>query len=365
MTDPTDPTSAPLDFQVDRDDFRACRCVPGEPIGTLGEGQVLFAVDRFALTSNNVSYAAAGDLLDYWGFFPGPGRWGRIPAMGFGDVVESRSPDVPVGTRCFGFFPMSRHLVIDARPHPTGVVDGAAHRAGHAPVYRTYGFVERDPLHHAEREDQIMLLRGLFMTSFLIDDLLDEKDFFGAERSILTSASSKTSIALAHLLHRRARGSVIGLTSARNRDFVERLGCYDEVVSYDALETLTDTSPAVLVDMAGNRDVVATVHGRLGDRLRYSCSVGATHWESKPVSEDLPGPTPEFFFAPARVVKRTEDWGGSGLQERLGRSWDEFSAFSDDWLAVIRHRGPQALERIYLDLLGGHIDPAEGHIVSL
>ncbi len=360
-----EPTSSPLDFQVNRDDFRDCRCVPGEPIGHLAEGQVLFAVDRFALTSNNVSYASAGDLLDYWGFFPGPDRWGRIPAMGFGDVIESRHPEVAVGARCFGFFPMSRHLIIDARADRNGMIDGSAHRAEHAPVYRTYGFVERDPLYRTEREDQIMLLRGLFMTSFLIDDLLDDENFFGAETSIITSASSKTSIALAHLLHRRARGSVIGLTSARNRNFVEGLGCYDEVVLYDEIETLPNETPAVLVDMAGNSDVTRTVHERLRDRLEYSCSVGATHWESKPRPTDLPGPTPEFFFAPARIVKRTEDWGGSGLQERLGRSWDEFSSFSDEWLRIVHHRGPEALEGTYLDLLEGRIDPAEGHVVSL
>ena len=70
---------APIDFQVHRDDFHDCRIVPGASIEDLDEGQVLFKVDRFALTSNNISYAAAGDLLNYWGFFPGPDRWGRIP----------------------------------------------------------------------------------------------------------------------------------------------------------------------------------------------------------------------------------------------------------------------------------------------
>ena len=360
-----DPDSSPLDFQVNRDDFRDCRVVPGQPLETLSEGQVLFAVDRFALTSNNISYAAAGDLLNYWGFFPAPDRWGRIPAMGFGDVLDSRNPEVPVGTRCFGFFPMSRHLVIDARANPNGMIDGAAHRAEHAPVYRTYSLVERDPLYRAEREDQIMLLRGLFMTSFLVDDLLGEEGFFGAETAIITSASSKTSIALAHLLARRARGKVIGLTSARNREFVEGLGCYDEVVLYDELPSLPDERPAVMIDMAGNGDVVAAVHERLGDQLRYSCSVGATHWESKPRPTDLPGPQPEFFFAPARIVKRTEDWGGAGLQERLGRAWEEFSAFSDEWMRITRHRGPEALETTYLDLLSGRIDPRDGHIMSL
>ena len=116
----------PIDFQVNRDDFRDCRFVPGAAIDSLSDGQVLFKVDRFALTSNNITYAAAGDMLNYWGFFPGPARWGRIPAMGFGDVIESRHAEVDVGARCFGFFPMSRHLVIDAKPTGSGMIDAVA-----------------------------------------------------------------------------------------------------------------------------------------------------------------------------------------------------------------------------------------------
>ncbi len=358
----------PIDFQVNRDDFRDCRFVPGGPIDALTDGQVLFKVDRFALTSNNISYAAAGDMLNYWGFFPGEDRWGRIPAMGFGDVIESRHPDVETGARCFGFFPMSRHLVIDAQPNKTGMVDGAAHRADHAPVYRGYSTIGKDSLYDENLEDHILLLRGLFMTSFLVDDLLGEEDFFGASSSIVTSASSKTSIALAHLLKARARGPVVGLTSARNRDFVRALGCYDEVVLYDELDAipgLAKQGGAVMVDMAGNGEVVEGVHARLQDDLKYSCTVGATHWEAPPRPRELPGPRPEFFFAPSRIVKRTEDWGAGGLQDRIGASWRKFAAFSDQWMKIRRHSGSDALEAVYQEVLCGALDPRDGHIISL
>ena len=58
-----------LDFQIDRSDWRRTRLVEND-VPELAPNQVLFRVDRFALTSNNISYAAAGDMLDYWGFFP-------------------------------------------------------------------------------------------------------------------------------------------------------------------------------------------------------------------------------------------------------------------------------------------------------
>jgi len=359
---------APLDFQVNRDEFRDTRFVPGAPIDALGDGQVLLKVDRFALTSNNISYAAAGDMLNYWGFFPGPDRWGRIPAMSFGDVIESRNPQIEVGSRYFGFFPMSRHLIIDADPTGSGMVDAVAHRAEHAPIYRTYSLTGKDSLYDESREDEILLLRGLFMTSFLVDDQLGDEDFYGAEASIVTSASSKTSIALGHLLAKRGRGPVIGLTSARNKAFVEKLGCYDEVVLYDELDRITELTPAsgaVMVDMAGNGEVVEGVHSRLVDQLKYSCTVGGTHWESGGRTTDLPGPTPEFFFAPGRMVKRSADWGPAGLQERIGASWREFAKFSEQWMVIQRHAGPEALRKVYLEVLTGGLDPSDGHIISL
>ena len=358
----------PIDFQVNRDDFRDCHFVPGAPIDDLAAGQVLFEIDRFALTSNNISYAAAGDMLNYWGFFPGPDRWGRIPAMAFGRVVASRNPDIPEGGQCFGFYPMSRHLVIDAEKNSSGMVDAVAHRAEHAPVYRTYSWTEGDPLYNDAIADELILLRGLFMTSFLCDDLIGDEDFYGASTSIVTSASSKTSIALGHLLAKRGRGPVVGLTSPRNNDLVAQLGCYDEVVLYDELDRLPEiagSSGAVMVDMAGNGEVVAGVHERLGDELKYSCTVGATHWESAPRPQTLPGPQPEFFFAPGRIVKRTQDWGPGGLQERLGGSWLKFADWSKTWMNVKRQSGEDAVRKVYLEVLNGDLDPSDGHVLSL
>ena len=120
-----------------------------------------------------------------------------------------------------------------------------------------------------------------------------------------------------------------------------------------------------MVDMAGNGDVVAGVHTRLESTLKYSCTVGGTHWESAPRPRNLPGPQPEFFFAPARIVKRSKDWGPAGLQERLGTSWKNFAAFSDQWMKIQRHTGPEALKRVYLEALSGALDPQDGHIISL
>ncbi|MEM7135677.1 MAG: DUF2855 family protein [Myxococcota bacterium] len=42
---------------------------------------MVFRVDRYALTANNISYATAGDMIGYWRFFPAEEGWGRLPCF--------------------------------------------------------------------------------------------------------------------------------------------------------------------------------------------------------------------------------------------------------------------------------------------
>ena len=355
-----------LDFIVKRDDWRQCRFVPAAAESELHPGQVLLRVDRFAFTSNNISYALAGDRLGYWRFFPTEEGWGRLPVMGFGDVIRSSHPDVPEGDRVFGFFPMSTHLAIEAdRVTPRQYIDAAPHRQQLAAAYRQYSRVGGDPFYAAEREDQHMLLWGLFVTSFLVDDFLADNDLFGAQSFVITSASSKTAIALAFLLAQRGRGKVIGLTSRGNISFVDGLGFYAEAVAYDDLKSLAADVPVVLVDHSGDGEVVDGLHHHYGNNIKYSCLVGGTHWDANPPAGDLPGAIPKFFFAPSQIQKRSQDWGAAGLQERMGEVWVRFRDSSDEWLRVVRHTGRDAVERAYRDVLEGRSKPDQGHVLSL
>jgi hypothetical protein len=352
------------DFTVGRKDWGDTR-FESHAAGDLQAGQVRLRVDRFALTSNNISYAASGDMLGYWGFFPAEQGRGRIPVMGLGDVLESANPDVAEGTRVFGFFPMSNEHVVDAVASRGGFSDGGAHRAEHSPIYRQFGNVALDANYTVETEDQIILFRGLFMTSFLVDDFVADNDHFGSERLLISSASSKTSIALAHCAKLRGHSSVLGFTSAGNLEFTRKLGCYDEVLLYDDIESIYANTASVFVDMAGNGDVVSRIHHHLGETLKHDCVIGATHWDKGRAADGLPGPKREFFFAPSQMVKRSKDWGPDGLQQRMGQSWESFVEFTNGWLKVVRGSGPDALDRVYQETLAGKIDPTVGNVLSL
>ena len=100
-------------------------------------GQVRVHIEHFALTSNNITYAAFGEAMNYWRFYPtGDDGWGTIPVWGFATVVESTQPEVRVGERVYGYFPMASEVVLTpVRVQPDSWFDGAPHRAELHPVY--------------------------------------------------------------------------------------------------------------------------------------------------------------------------------------------------------------------------------------
>lgn len=354
-----------MHFDIDRTDFHRTRVVDSAQPTDIPDGHVLLEVEQFALTANNISYAVAGDALAYWGFFPTEQPWGRIPVMGIGRVVASTSPGVAVGGRYFGFFPMADHHLVQASASSEGFVDRGEHRAPHAAAYTRFNLVDNDPAYSPELEGHYLIARGLFITSFLVDDFLGDQGFFGASAVVVTSASSRTSLALAHRLRERGGLHVIGLTSASHVDFVNSTGLYDQVVDYDHLESIDASAIAVLVDMAGNAAVLSRVHHHFGDQLRHSCRVGATHWTAGGSVAGLPGPTPAFFFAPSQMKKRSAEWGRDQFEQRVGHALADFLAHSQQWMVIERSTGITALHDVYLATLDGAVHPEHGHIITL
>ena len=327
----------------------------------LAPGEVRLTLERFALTSNNISYALGGDFLDYWGFFPAEAGWGRLPAMGYGIVSESANPDIAEGGRYFGFFPVGNEHIVQAQTSRGGFIDAGTHREKHAMAYRAFDKVSDT---EGENDSAMLIFRGLFMTSFLAEDFLREQNFFDATQVLITSASSKTSIALAHCLRANSTMRVIGLTSDANVDFVNSIGDYHDVVTYSEISTLNAKVPTVVVDMAGNPEVLASVHAHFGESLKYSCSIGATHWDQTSHRVDISGPKPQFFFAPSQLSKRGKEWGREELNNRLEAALNTFIEGSKGWLRIEHSRGADAVSETYSQLVAGKMPPEIGNILS-
>lgn len=353
------------DLLVKRNDLRESRIAESDP-PEVAPGEALLRVETFGLTANNVTYAVFGEAMSYWNFFPAEEGWGRVPMWGFAEVEQSEAADVEPGARVYGYLPPSSHLVVaptGAGAH--GFDDGAPHRAALPSVYQRYLATDSDPFYRADTEAVQMLLRPLFFTSFLIDDQLADEGLTERGPVLISSASSKTAIAAAFLLARRDGVECVGLTSARNAEFVEGLGIYGRTVAYDAVDSL-ERGPATFVDVAGDGGVRLAVHSHFGDELLHSMAVGATHWEDFGAGAgELPGPSPALFFAPDRVTKRAGDWGGAGLNAKVADAWHPFCAWAGDWLEVLRGQGMKAVQSAWLDVLEGRVRPRAAHVLDL
>jgi hypothetical protein len=322
--------------------------------GALAAGQARFAVEHFALTANNVTYAVHGEDFAYWGFFPAPEGLGIVPVWGFARVVESQADGVAVGSRWFGYWPMASAAVLTpVKVTAHGFTDGAAHRAQLPPFYNLYA-----PASTAWGDEALQcLFRPLFATSFLIDCMLAERP---ADTLLLSSASSKTALGVAQAA--QGRQVVVGLTSAANREFCRATGYYDHVFSYDEVADVPGDAIA-FVDFSGNGRVRHDVHSLLEGRLIESHIVGDTHWQ-QPNPAALPGPEPALFFAPTVAQDRVKAWGPAGYEQRLAGAWAEFAA-TLGWLRIERVSGADAVAAAWAALVAGRIDPAAGIIATV
>ena len=355
-----------VDLLVRRDDPRVCELrevVVDQP----RDGQAVLRIQRFAVTANNVTYATAGDALGYWKFYPVDSTWGRVPAWGFAEVVASRSELLDVGDRLYGFWPMSSHATIE----PTGrkgsrLIDTTAHRVPLPPLYNAYLPAGAED---SRREELESLLRPLFGTAWLIADWLAQNGFHNAATVLLTSASSKTAAATAWCLARyEHRPHIVGLTSARNREFVERLAGYDETVTYDDLTTASIATPVVFVDVAGSAAVRESVHRHFASDLAFSLIVGGTHWENPggwSGSADLPGPTPQMFFAPSQGVKRAEELGRSEFVRQVSTAQTEYTEVYAKSTEIRSATTPDAVVQAWIDQVDGNTDASTGIVATL
>jgi hypothetical protein len=355
-----------VDFELHRKDLHESRFVHGDRPSP-EDGQALLRIESFGLTSNNITYAVFGEAMNYWDFFPASDPdWGKLNVWGYAHVEESRHPDLAPGTRVYGYLPCASHLlVVPDRINQKGFVDAAPHRAALPSAYQGYRDVGSDPVYSADLEAEHILFFPLFFTSFLIDDFLADEKFFGADTVVLSSASSKTAIIAAYLLAKREGVEIVGLTSAGNRDFVEGLNVYDSVYLYEDVSRLPGER-AVYVDVSGDGAVRTDIHAHYGDRLAHSAAVGMTHWtQMAQGAGELDGPRPVFFFAPDRITKRGADWGTATLDRNVAEAWAPFAQWASDWLRVERISSEDDIQRAYLELLDGKVDPTAGTVVDL
>ncbi len=338
--------------------------------------EISVSIESFAFTSNNVTYGVAGNTIGYWQFFKttedANNEWGCIPVWGFAKIIKSNVDELIVGERLFGYFPPGD--ILNLKPIKVtnqGFADGKEHRKDLPAVYNNYLRLSGDANYDSSIDNIRSLLFPLHITSFCICDALQDEAYFGGDQIIIVSASSKTAIGLAQGLKETSSAlSIIGLTSQKNLGFVKNLGCYDEVITYDHLSNVNFNLKSVMVDMAGSREILGTLHCSLADNMLKCLTVGMTHWDNEVTAEDALGQAmlrerTEFFFAPAHIQKRVTDWGYEGYNQKTNDFMKARSNQSIDWMQVKKINGLKNFISTYEKFVSGDINPNEGIIVEL
>jgi len=331
-------------LQTFKNDLSKTRIIQTQSL-EIEEGEISVSIESFAFTSNNVTYGVAGDTIGYWQFFKATedenDDWGCIPVWGFAKVIKSNVEEVVVGERLFGYFPPGDILNLNpVKVTNQGFADGKEHRKDLPAVYNNYIRLSGDANYDDSIDNIRSLLFPLHITSFCICDALQDEAYFEAEQILIVSASSKTAIGVAQGLQETSNApSVIGLTSKKNLDFVNNLNCYDEVITYDHLSKVNFNLKSVMVDMAGSREILGTLHGSLGDNM-LKCLRERT----------------EFFFAPAHIQKRVKDWGHDGYNQKTNEFMEARSNQSIDWMQVKKIIGLEDFISTYEEFVGGDIN---------
>ena len=359
-------------FQVDKKAFFKHQLVetPTEN-RQIKDGEILVKIDQFAYTANNITYAATGDIIRYWEFFPAEGqdsdRMGVIPVWGFADVVESKADDIPVGDRIYGYFPPTTHLkMTPIKVQEQRFFEGAKHRSTLPMGYNLYRRVNNEQGYTGKLDRERSLLFPLYLTSFCLWDSLQYHQWYEAKQIIVLSASSKTSIGLGYALQGDQNApSSIGITSKRNIEMLEKLGIWDKTCTYEALAGINPNLPTVIVDMSGNNEVMSKLHQYLGDKMHFTLKVGLTHWAKTDPEDGIINERSKFFFAPAHIEKRYKDWGPAVFDEKTNGFLIEAATKTRDWLHFNELSGLQALAKIHPEVCNGTRDPKEGIIINL
>lgn len=124
---------------------------------------------------------------------------------------------------------------------------------------------------------------------------------------------------------------------------------------------------SVSVDFAGNADLLGRIHRQFDAALAHSVLVGATHVEARSVfgrNEPLPGPKPALFFAPDHAVAFFKAHGAADGGRLIAAAWQEFLKAAEGTVAITRLAGLEQARRVFLEMVAGKVDPAQGLVIE-
>jgi hypothetical protein len=225
-------------------------------------------------------------------------------------------------------------------------------------AYNQYMRCSNDAGYVAALENYQMLVRPLFITSFMLADFLEDNGFFGARQVVVSCASSKTAFGTAFCLDKREGLQLIAATSAWQPGVRGRPGLLRPHLELRRDHIAAGRRATLYVDFSGNDDLPRHHHHHFGDALVYDCYAGsAQKTEFLGNTDALPGPTPQLYLC-ARADPQTEcRLGAGGGQPPLQRSAEPLHRRAEPTRQPLDDAGARRRLRA---CAGGDREPARG-----
>lgn len=302
-------------LEVSRDDPLTRIRVASQGVHMPGPGRVLLHVERFGISSNNLTYALLGDLLGHWKPFPTEAGWGRVPAWGVATVIGGDSDIAPVGSRFAGYLPMASHVTVAAVRSTSGLEITAPERKGMSSIYRELRRIDIDDTWDDAWIDPEVLMLPVSLAAGVLDHDLQAA---GINHVLISSASSKTASAVAQMLSKRGV-HVIGLSDHSRKEIVIAAGGFDEVFSYEEFGAVSRHQNTTYLDVAGDPAVTRRIAEHLGTALTQHIAVGGTRLallDLASIPQDAPpGPPVIQFDVGSRKTQLVTAFGRAYVDE--------------------------------------------------
>jgi hypothetical protein len=312
-------------------------------------------------------------------------------------IIESDNPEFAVGEQFRGLLHITNVVQMKVRRSPEGFIAYGEKRDKLNQAYN--GFIQvknnsASPISgEGVKSDLAMTSAPGALSGFLLYELLKAHDFYRGNSVVLTSASSKLSLATALLLkNERDSGNlkrVIGCTSVGNMEFVKNTSFFDDALTYDQTIEADEGLQHVLIDVAGD----AVIYKRIKDKLIKGLAVGGTHsdaetsslksfgltgfvkmfidmvaplsiktWASKNLNPPL-----EMFFAPTVRHELLARWGKDEMDRKADIALQSFVdvAVDNNWIQVDRSETIDSIQAAYRKIILGQVPPSEAITLSL
>jgi len=398
---PMDNSEQRITIATLREDFTQTVVLRDE-LPALEQDEIRLRVDKVGLSANNLFYAQMGEapFLKFFAVYPLDEQYGHLanmPAWGVATIIASKNPEFAVGERFRGFLHLTNVVQMKAKRSEDGFTAYGAKRDKLNQAYNGFRKIDdsvSSPLGGTgEKSDLAMTCSPGASSGFILYELLKSREFFYANAVVLTSASSKLSLATAYLLKGARKtgpiNQVIGYTSEKNKAFVEGTGLYDAVLTYETPLPADTNIKGVFIDVAGD----ANIYKRSKAQLVKGIAVGGTHADAKASTFTAFGasgflkmfidmvapqaikawasrslnPPLEMFFAPTVINELLAKWGQVELDRKTNAALSEFvdAAVDKGWINVNRCEDIESIQEAYQRIVSGKVPPSEAVVLEV